>query len=50
VRLQERFQPIARALVENESVIVAEFNDAQGNPVTLGGYDHPDDDLANHAM
>ena len=48
--LRERFQPIARALVENESAIIAELNGAQGHRVDLGGYYRPDDERANRAM
>ena len=40
--LQAVFAPIAKALTENEAKIVAELNSAQGKPVDLGGYYHPD--------
>ncbi|MCL1126785.1 NADP-dependent isocitrate dehydrogenase [Shewanella surugensis] len=36
--LQTQFTDIAKKLVDNEAVIVKELNDAQGEPVDLGGY------------
>jgi isocitrate dehydrogenase len=48
--LRERFAPIARALEENESTIVAELNAVQGHPVEIGGYYHPDPALTSKAM
>ncbi|MGE0159172.1 MAG: NADP-dependent isocitrate dehydrogenase [Gemmatimonadales bacterium] len=41
-RLAERFRPIARALADNESKILAELQAAQGSPQDLGGYYRPD--------
>ncbi len=41
-QLQARFAPLAKALAENEALIVKELNDAQGSPVDLGGYFHTD--------
>ncbi|WP_407468776.1 NADP-dependent isocitrate dehydrogenase [Xanthomonas campestris pv. raphani] len=40
--LQAKFAPLAKALTENEATIVAELNGAQGKPVEIGGYYHPD--------
>ncbi|RRN78711.1 NADP-dependent isocitrate dehydrogenase [Pseudoxanthomonas sp. SGD-10] len=40
--LQAKFAPLAKALAENEAKIVAELNGAQGKPVDIGGYYHPD--------
>ncbi|KAB7766812.1 NADP-dependent isocitrate dehydrogenase [Xanthomonas maliensis] len=40
--LQAKFAPLAKALSENEAAIVAELNGAQGKPVDIGGYYHPD--------
>jgi len=40
--LKARFAPLAKALAENEAKIVAELNGAQGKPVDIGGYYHPD--------
>ncbi|MFN4157683.1 MAG: NADP-dependent isocitrate dehydrogenase [Gemmobacter sp.] len=41
-RLAAHFAPIARALAENEAVILAELAAVQGKPVDLGGYYHAD--------
>jgi isocitrate dehydrogenase len=40
--LAERFAPIAKELAANEATIVGELNAAQGRPVDIGGYYHPD--------
>jgi isocitrate dehydrogenase len=40
--LKAQFTPIAAKLTENESKIVGELNSAQGTPVDIGGYYHPD--------
>jgi isocitrate dehydrogenase len=40
--LQARFRPIAERLTREEARIVAELNGAQGKPVDIGGYYHPD--------
>ena len=40
--LQAAFAPLATALTDAEAVIVAELNGAQGKPVDIGGYYHPD--------
>jgi isocitrate dehydrogenase len=40
--LQARFRPIAERLIREEARIVAELNRAQGKPVDIGGYYHPD--------
>ena len=48
--LQARFAPLAKALAENESAIVAELIGAQGKPQEIGGYYHPNDELAFAAM
>ncbi|WP_286762859.1 MULTISPECIES: NADP-dependent isocitrate dehydrogenase [Rhodopirellula] len=48
--LKARFEPIAKAMAENESKIVGELNDAQGVEVDLGGYYHPDEAKASAAM
>jgi len=36
------FRPVAEQLTRNESRIVSELNAAQGKPVDIGGYYHPD--------
>ncbi len=48
--LKARFTPLAKALTENESKIVSELIAAQGKPQQIGGYYHPNDDLAFKAM
>lgn len=48
--LQAKFAPLAKALAENEAKIVAELNGAQGKPVDIGGYYHPDLAKAGAAM
>ncbi len=48
--LRERFGPVARELALNEDRIIAELNAAQGRPVDIGGYYHPDPDLTSQAM
>jgi isocitrate dehydrogenase len=48
--LQARFAPLAKALTENETKIVDELIGAQGKPQNIGGYYHPNDDLAFAAM
>ena len=48
--LAARFAAAARALADNEAAIVQELLAAQGEPVDIGGYYQPDDDLAAAAM
>ena len=48
--LQVQFGKIAQQLADNEQTIVAELNDAQGSPVEIGGYFHPDKELTAQAM
>jgi isocitrate dehydrogenase len=48
--LAAKVQPLADALAQNESAIVAELDGAQGGPVDVGGYFHPDDARATEAM
>ena len=40
--LKATFGPLAKALVEHEAAILAELNGAQGKPVDIAGYYHPD--------
>ncbi|MDX5333168.1 MAG: NADP-dependent isocitrate dehydrogenase [Gammaproteobacteria bacterium] len=40
--LRAVFEPVAKALADNEAKIVEELNSVQGQPVDLGGYYHPD--------
>ena len=48
--LKDHFSPLAQSLRANEEKIVHELNDAQGNPVDLGGYYLLDEDKAVAAM
>ena len=48
--LRARFEPVARALAENQEAITAELLAAQGQPVAIGGYYHPDDAKCAAAM
>jgi isocitrate dehydrogenase len=48
--LQHRFAPIAKQLADSEAKIVKELVDAQGKPVDLGGYYHPDPTKAAAAL
>jgi len=48
--LKELFSPLADKLMEAEVEIVGELNAAQGNPVDIGGYYHPDPKLTSAAM
>ena len=48
--LQERFSKLAQELSENEAKIVDELISAQGKPVDIGGYYHPDTEKTEKAM
>jgi isocitrate dehydrogenase len=48
--IQTRFAPLAKALTDNEAKINAELLAAQGKPVDMGGYYHPDFDKISKAM
>ncbi|MDD3816176.1 MAG: NADP-dependent isocitrate dehydrogenase, partial [Desulfocapsaceae bacterium] len=48
--LQARFSKIAAELTANEDKIVAELAQAQGQPVDIGGYYHPDLEKITRAM
>jgi len=48
--LARRFAPVAAALEENESRILAELNATQGKPQDLGGYYMPDPAKAEAAL
>jgi len=48
--LQARFAPVAEAMAEAEEAILAELNGAQGKPVDIGGYYHPDPARCAQAM
>ena len=48
--LQARFATVSQELAGNEEKIVQELNDAQGQPVDIGGYYHPNDEMVSEAM
>jgi len=48
--LKSLFAPLAEQLTRNESRIVAQLNGAQGKPVDVGGYYHPDPARCSVAM
>jgi isocitrate dehydrogenase len=48
--LKKIFTPVAEKLAANESQIVRELIGVQGQPVDLGGYYKPEDNLASAAM
>jgi isocitrate dehydrogenase len=48
--LQAKFIPIANQLTENEARIDKELIAAQGKPVDIGGYYHPDETKTSRAM
>ncbi|HTN42369.1 MAG TPA: NADP-dependent isocitrate dehydrogenase [Nitrospiria bacterium] len=48
--LQARFAKVAQQLEQNEARIAAELIGAQGKPVDLGGYYHPNREKATKAM
>jgi len=48
--IQARFTPLAMNLADNEAKINAELIAAQGKPVDMGGYYHPDFEKASKAM
>jgi len=48
--LAEQFRRVAKSLSKEKDKILAELNAAQGKPVDIGGYFHPDEDMASNAM
>ena len=48
--LRAYFAPVAKALAENEARIVEELLAVQGQPMDVGGYYLPNDELASKAM
>ena len=48
--LKALFEPVAKALMQNEDTIIAELNAAQGSPVDIDGYYMPNDQLAYKEM
>lgn len=50
LELQKVFSPVAKSLLENESVIVNELNNVQGVKMDIGGYYKPDEKKTSEAM
>ncbi len=48
--LAAKFAPVAKALKENEAKIMEELLAVEGKPQDVGGYFHPNDELAAKAM
>lgn len=48
--LQSEFSKIYKALATNEDAIVKELINCQGNPLDIGGYYYPNEDLVTDAM
>jgi isocitrate dehydrogenase len=48
--LRAKFAVVAKTLADNEATIIAELNGAQGKPVEIGGYYHPDMKRISAAM
>ena len=48
--LRAYFAPLAKSLADNEQTIVSELVEVQGEPMDVGGYYMPDDELAAKAM
>jgi len=48
--LAEKFAPVAQALKENEAKIIEELLSVEGKAQDIGGYFHPNDELAEKAM
>ncbi|MCX2739477.1 NADP-dependent isocitrate dehydrogenase [Pontibacter anaerobius] len=48
--LKEKFSSLAKELTDNEQKIVDEQIAAQGKPVEIGGYYHPDEEKTSKAM
>jgi isocitrate dehydrogenase len=48
--LAQKFAPVAKALKENEAKIIEELLAVEGKAQDIGGYFHPNDELAEKAM
>jgi isocitrate dehydrogenase len=48
--LAQKFAPVAKALKENEAKIIEELLAVEGQAQDIGGYFHPNDELAKKAM
>jgi isocitrate dehydrogenase len=50
VELKSLFSQLAKKLIDSEAEIIDELNAAQGMPMDIGGYYHPDPQLSEQAM
>ena len=48
--MREFFTPVATAMAENEEKIIQELLASEGSSKDIGGYFHPDDEMASAAM
>ena len=48
--LKAEFTPIAKHLANNETIIINELTEIQGNPINIGGYYKPNETLINEIM
>jgi isocitrate dehydrogenase len=48
--LEAKFTPVANELNEKEEVIMGQLLEVEGKPQDVGGYFHPNDELAAKAM
>ncbi len=48
--LAAKFAPVAKELTEKEDQIISELLAVEGKPQNIGGYFHPNDELAQKAM
>jgi len=48
--LAEKFAPVVQALKDNEATIIEELLSVEGKAQDIGGYFHPNDELAEKAM
>ena len=48
--LKALFTDVARQMTENEDKIIQELIDCQGQPMEIGGYYRPDNDMSATAM
>jgi isocitrate dehydrogenase len=48
--IQARFKKVAQEMADNEEKILQELIDCQGQPVEIGGYYIPDNNMSANAM
>jgi isocitrate dehydrogenase len=49
-KLSAKFAPVAKALIDNEAKIMEELMSVSGKAQDVGGYFHPNDEMASKAM